>query len=412
MVPAVILMLSLSSCDGLLDVEVPGRLPADALDDPGLVEILVGSVQADFECAYASFAAFTGLFTDEWMSASSSGPTVEATDKRAATVLGMGTVGCSNSPSTNNPGYYQHLHVARSQGETVFRILSDHPDNLVPDKSRTLAVIAAYTGYALTLLGEGFCEMAIDEGPLMQPSEVLGLAEARFSTAIELAGQAGAEDVINWASVGRARVRVNLGDNNAGALSDAQRVPQGFVKNATYDASPGRRVNRIFALNLGDRQYSLEENLRNLEVEGVVDTRLEGIDAGVIGSDGVVPIWSIKNRFLSYSEPIPLANWEEAQLIIAEIQGGQAAVDAINRLRDAASLPNFSSTDPAQIRAEWLEERRRVLFGQAHRISDIVRFPELQFRTGARPQKIGEFVDLFQCLPLPDVEIEANPNLF
>jgi hypothetical protein len=410
MVSTVILMLSLSSCDGLLDVEVPGRLPADALDDPGLVEILVASVQADFECAYASFAAFTGLFTDEWMSASSLGPSVEATDKRAATVLGMGTIGCSNSPTTSNPGYYQHLHVARSQGETAFRILSDHPDNLVPDKSRTLAVIAAYTGYALTLLGEGFCAMAIDEGPVMQPSEVLRLAEARFSTAIELAGQAGADDVIDWASVGRARVRVNLGDN-AGALSDAQQVPQGFVKNATYDATPGRRVNRIFALNLGDRQYSLDVSFRNLEVEGVPDTRLEGIDAGVIGSDGVVPIWSIKNRFLSFSEPIPLANWEEAQLIIAEIQGGQAAVDAINRLRDAASLPNFSSTDPAQIRAEWLEERRRVLFGQAHRISDIIRFPELQFRTGARPQKIGDFVDLFQCLPLPDVERDANPNL-
>ena len=62
MVSTVILMLSLSSCDGLLDVEVPGRLPADALDDPGLIEILVASVQADFECAYASFAAFTGLF--------------------------------------------------------------------------------------------------------------------------------------------------------------------------------------------------------------------------------------------------------------------------------------------------------------------------------------------------------------
>ena len=51
MVSAVILMLSLSSCEGLLDVEVPGRLPADELDDPALIEILVASVQADFECA-------------------------------------------------------------------------------------------------------------------------------------------------------------------------------------------------------------------------------------------------------------------------------------------------------------------------------------------------------------------------
>src|SRR5690606_22615998 len=102
--------------------------------------------------------------------------------------------------------------------------------------------------------------------------------------------------------------------------------------------------------------------------------------------------------------------WEEAQLIIAEALGGSEAVAAINRIRDHWDLPHFSSSDPAEIRAEILEERRRVLFGQAQRIADIVRFPELQLPTGLRPHKGDPYSDNFECLPLPWAELDGNSN--
>jgi starch-binding outer membrane protein, SusD/RagB family len=400
------LVVGLSSCDGLLDVDLPGRLPAEELGDPQMVDLLVASVQADFECAYGAFAAWTGLFTDEWMSASSFGPGPEAIDRQEALVRDMGTTVCSSSPVANQPGYYQHVQVARAQGETAFELISGHEG--VPEKDLKLATVAAYTGYALTLLGEGFCEMALDGGPLMQRAEVLAEAEQRFTTAIDLAEGIDNEEILNWASVGRARVRVALGEPE-GALADAARVPQGFVKNATYAATPGRRMNRLYGVNIAGRFYTLDVSFRNLTVGGVSDTRITGIDEGVPGHDGQSELWTT-NKFRDAGDPIPLAQWEEAQLIIAEIRGGTEAVAAINRIRDHWGLPRFSSVNPVEIRAEILEERRRVLFGQAQRIADIVRFPELELPSGLRPHKGDPYSDNFQCLPLPWAELDGNAN--
>jgi hypothetical protein len=296
----------------------------------------------------------------------------------------------------------------------------------VTDKDEKLATIATYIGYALTMLGEGFCEMAIDEGSLMQPSEVLALAEARFTTAIDFAQGVGADEIVNWASAGRARVRLDLG-NDGGALSDASSVPAGFIKYGTHDPSPGRRTNTHWGGNVNGRYWTLDVSFQNLMVTGVdpatetiptttVDTRLIGIDEGTAGHDGQSPLWTT-NKFASPDDPIPLASWEEAQLIIAEIQGGQEAVDAINRIRDAAPggpLPHFISSDPAAIRAEVLEERRRVLFGQGQRIADVVRLPgEVVLPVGPRPYKPSQEYNagLTGCLPLPWAEYDGNPNI-
>ena len=148
-------------------------------------------------------------------------------------------------------------------------------------------------------------------------------------------------------------------------------MPIGFVKNASYEENPPRRQNMVYNANMVARHHTLGTTFRNLEVGGAPDTRLQTIDTGVLGFDGFTRLIRT-NRFASPSSPIPLASWQEAQLIIAEIEGGQAAVSAINTIRDAAGLPRFQSADPAEIRAEVLEERRRVLFGTGHRIADLV----------------------------------------
>jgi hypothetical protein len=417
-----LLAIGLSACDDLLDVDIPGRLAAEAITDPALGDILVTSVQADFECAFSNYAAFTGLYTDEWMSSSSFGPGPEAIDKRDATILNMGAAQCSTATNPNTAGFYAPLQIARVQGETAFEIIS--ANTVIADKDRKLAGIAAYTGYALTLLGEGFCEMALDGGSLMQPDEVLALAEERFTTALGLAQTAGATDIVNWVSVGRARVRVNRGDD-AGALSDATAVPISFVKTATHAASPGRRINRHWGANTSGRFWTLDVSFRGLTVSGfdpathtipqtVPETRIVGTNVGV-GHDGSSALWTT-NKFATAAAPITIASWDEAQLIIAEIQGGQTAVNAINAIRDRApggALPHLVSTDPAVIRAAVLEERRRVLFGQGQRLADVVRFPtEIALPVGARPHKPSSNYNdqMTGCIPLPFAEIDGNPN--
>jgi starch-binding outer membrane protein, SusD/RagB family len=75
--------------------------------------------------------------------------------------------------------------------------------------------------------------MAIDNGPALTRADVLAIAEKRFTSAIALATTAGDASLKNMATVGRARVRLDLG-NMPGAAADAALVPAGFVRNAEY----------------------------------------------------------------------------------------------------------------------------------------------------------------------------------
>ena len=122
----------------------------------------------------------------------------------------------------------------------------------------------------------------------------------------------------------------------------------------------------------------------------------------------MTPLW-FQHKYASASTPIPIASWDEAQLIIAEAEGGQSAVDQINKLRLNVGLPLFSSTDPAVIQAQIIEERRRELYLEGHRLNDRLRF-RLPWETGRSPNKNQRYGTL-TCLPLPDVERDNNDNI-
>ena len=56
------------------------------------------------------------------------------------------------------------------------------------------------------------------------------------------------------ALVGRARSELDAGQN-APAIADASRVPNGFVYNATYDATTDYRTNHVYTESNADKQY-------------------------------------------------------------------------------------------------------------------------------------------------------------
>ena len=149
-------------------------------------------------------------------------------------------------------GIYTTLQTARFQAEDIFKRIDGFPDAKVPNKTLLKAQVRAYGGFALVALGEGFCQMALDGGPLMAPKDVLGLAETRFTDAITLATSANSSDILNMALVGRARVRLDLG-NFAGAISLWE-----VICNADADDLEAHRKVRELAVNetLARRNYA------------------------------------------------------------------------------------------------------------------------------------------------------------
>src|SRR5690606_25554615 len=236
-----------------------------------------------------------------------------------------------------------------------------------------IGIVSAYSGYAHVLLGEGMCSAAFDVGPEQQPAAIFARAEERFTRAIQQATAAGDDEALHMALVGRARTRLNMG-NGAGAVADASLVPAGFVKASVRSDLDARSRNRVAAESpwsngsgTAGAGTSVKEPYRDLTIGGVPDPRVSVTDMDGTTGDATTENWR-QNKYQSPAAPVPIARYAEAQLIIAEVEGGQAAVDIINALRAPHGLPVFASNDEAEILAEVLEERRRELFLEGHRL--------------------------------------------
>ena len=103
--------------------------------------------------------------------------------------------------------------------------------------------------------------------------------------------------------------------------------------------------------------------------------------------------------------PIPIIRNEEMILIYAEVQAqlnnSANAVTAINKIRNAASLANYSGpTDLNSLITEILKQRRYSLFGEGHRWVDMRRYNRLNELPIDRP---GD--DVWPQFPRPATEI-------
>lgn len=254
------------------------------------------------------------------------------------------------------------------------------------------------------------CSAAIDEGPEITNQQLFAEAESRFSTALTLAQQAGIDPYRHAANVGLARVRLYQG-NTAGAASAAELVPDGFVLQTSASAAEARRYNPVFHSNVQSRTYTIEAQSRNLMTEGVEDPRSLRVESGLRTADGQIG-W-IQMKYTGFESPTPIARYEEAQLILAEAQGGQDAVDIINALRAPHGIPAYTGAiDDASIQDLIVEERRRELFVEGFRMYDIHRFqlPLVPAPGTEYPVKGGAYGNA-TCLPLPDVERFNNPSI-
>ena len=411
------------ACDTLRDpltVDPASRIPASMLERPENALLLSVGAVGDFECAFSSYAAYSGLIGEEFIYAQQTASRTPY-DRRNTTkddtdyaVNGCGT------------GVYTPLQTARQSNENLLALLKTWTDEEVaagggaPNRTNLIAIAAAYAGYSYVLLGEGFCTMAVSRvnldktityGGEIQPDSVFRLAIARFTEAITAAEAAGNTSIEGMAYLGRARAKLNLGDY-AGAKADAQEVQPDFVRLVSASDASGRRQNRVAVENSGrdNRSFSVGEPYRSMG-----DARVPVVQStpAQVSATGIVHFYQTK--YPTTATPLPLATYEEAQLIIAEADIRTPAfltalpIIAASRTRGGQGV--FTGTTQAEYLAELIDQRRRELFAEGHHLGDIRRYNiALAPAAGTAYHFGGSYGDQV-CLPLPSAERLNNPMI-
>jgi hypothetical protein len=399
-------LLAAVGCSDLLRVELPGRIPTKLLDDPTTAPTLAASVVADFECAFSNYVASTSTLSDQFLGSSGN---LNANNWGTKKIYENDT-GNEQAQCGAVYGAYTPLQTARFQANDILTRLRGWTDEeakvpLAPLRAR----VAVFGAYAYTLLGEGFCAMRFDQEKMIHtPQEVLTIAETKFTEALALVdsmadGNAKIE-LENLALVGRARVRLDLG-NTDGARSDAELVTPGFEFFVTRSEDASTRLNEAWSAMALTGNASVAPEYRNLTVDGVPDPRVQvvaGPEFGLNpkGFDGVTDLYVVTNKNNSYSAPMRLASYIEAQLIRAEALGGPDAVGIINARRTELSLPQYSGPeDPASVTALILDERNREFFMEGgQRYNDLLRY-HIPWKVGNDQNGIP--YGTTTCMPLP-----------
>jgi len=288
---------------------------------------------------------------------------------------------------------------------------------------------ALYAAYASRLLGENWCEAAVDGGAIIPRSEMLQRAEEWFTKAIDAAGSTASLATQKTAAVaGRAAVRVQLG-NWSGALSDAGQVPTDFVFNARYEEAQQDQYNRTYFAG-ADQPYRAV-TVWNTVYEGYFastgDPRTPWTDTGLLGDAAVQLVGNTRVPFyrqLKFAErgaDIRLSSGYEMRLIEAEkklMDGDIAGSMAIlNARRSELGLDPWA---PATLTEAWTafkRERGIELWLEGRRLADLKRWHDTNTPGGLDPLEAPgsatSYLNAGQslCYPIPKAEREANPNI-
>lgn len=399
--------LPLGACKDLLSVELEGETPASDLDTPTYAGLLTLSAEGDFECAYDKGVFNSAQLAGEIMGISVSATTIWLTKRD---IQSNHTDYSQSECDRTAYSLYTPLQHARFMAEDAFRRLSGYTDAQVPNRQRSLGRLSMWAGFTYAVFGDDFCSIAVDLGPELNQKQIYELAKARFSTALEWAAKVNDTETINASYVGRARVEMRLGET-AAALADAQKVPAGFRKNVTRGASNDRRRNSIYTNNVFGTTITIDPFYWDMRTAGAADPRVRVVNANRLGSDSRTPLWRT-TKYPAYDSPIRLASHTEAQLIIAEVQGGQTAVNVINALRTANNLPQFAGGSAAVIKQAIIEERQREFFLEGLRLGDLRQYGIAKQWNRGGTQNPYNFLQFggTECFPFPDVEKNGNPN--
>jgi starch-binding outer membrane protein, SusD/RagB family len=321
--------------------------------------------------------------------------------------------------------FFQSLHRARAAAEDAAASLQALAED--PDANTGIPEMLSLAGYVYIFLAEDFCSgipvsrVENDQivfGTQLTTAEVFDTAIARFNAALAHPSIAAGDPIHSLASVGLARALLNQA-RFAEAATAVASVPSDFVYETEHATTPTNLHNGVFeAFNNGEFGVNDQEGTNGLNYVSAEDIRVTG-DSG-LGSDLNTETW-LPDKYAGFDASVPLADYLEAQLILAESELQSSAFDAmtqrLNDLRSPAGLDPLPAPGDATAATDLLfRERAFWLFATGHRLGDMRRlirqygreansvFPTGDYYKGGLTY--GQDVNL----PLPRRETN-NPNV-
>jgi hypothetical protein len=395
----------------------PGQVSAATLYVPSNAQLLVNGAISDFECAYTRYVIGSGLLIDELSNAIGSSANFDYDARRLLTNASYGT---ATSAANQQPAIYSTLSTARGSADTVLARLREWTDASMPagvSRIKLVGQAAAYAGYSLLLLGEGMCAGAVNLSAEMTSAQLFEEAKTRFDAAVEAATTASDAPTLNFALLGRARTLLNL-KQAAAAGVDAAKIPPTFIASTGTDNVTVRRQNFAFLSINQNNWNTVDATFRGLTINGAPDPRVAVTNTGRNGTAVGTVVWT-PDKYPLITTATPIARYAEAQLIVAEskqaagdLAGAAAAINTVRATRTGVPAYDATGQSSAQVLATIVEDRRRELFLEGHRLGDLRRYAiPLNPAAGVAYPGGGGVYGTQSCFPLPDVERINNPNI-
>lgn len=398
-----LLVVAGACSDKFLQVTNPNIIDASTVNPTSGATTLALSAQQNFATALGWLSMYSGWFSGE-INVSDTFPTRNEFGFRVVSDLN----------GSLNTDVWQPISLAAASAKTVLDL--DLPN---PTTNINIARAATFRGFSILMIATDFCTGTLSSSAELTTAQLLDSASFWFTRGVEVGNANGSADgkaLANAALVGRARAKLQKGDN-AGALADAAAVPAGFVfkLNYTDDANSRTRLsNRLYQFTFNRTSISVAPDYRTNDPRvpylGPDVTKLKGQDAVPGG------LYE-QTKYNAYNAPIRLASKLEADYIAAEASKDVTQQLAlINARRAANALPAYSgATDAASVMTELYNQRAFEFFLEGKRLADFRRSPaSTKFITPAgQPYFKPGYANTGAqtCYPLPRAERDNNPNI-
>lgn len=396
-----------AGCGDIFDIENPGEILDEDLNDANLIDVLITGLSSDVSDFVDNVAFDVARLSDEMAGSGSYADTGYFRTGWAE----QGEVN-GNWDQAHEAIWMTELHVERIEG------LLEASEFQASDQVSRAYV---FKGVAHRTLGETYCQVVYSNpeeyGPLQPRSVAFDSAVVAFTQALSF----GSEHHIA-ARAGLASAYAAKGDW-AQAVSNAQQVPDDFEWYAYYDINDNANI-------LYDETHDRAEMSAFNTLAGSMnpqDPRApftkceEGGCSTTNGADGITTMWR-QEKVLDEDDEIIILSGKEARLIEAEaalVAGNLGEFTTqINRVRALYGLDPIAqpaSAGSLEFPNAWDDawsildgERHLTLWLEGRRLWDLDRWDH-PFLDGGQIVWEPE-VRRDSCMPVPDGECSVNPN--